>query len=179
MTREELGSGIAHYRFDVDLGPGVYDIVRIHRVVHERRKYHPVPTKGDIFMIHGGSQDFDDTFLTAGVEDVNTKTSSPFYLASQNIDVWGIDLAWTMIPMETTDFSFMKNWGIDFKDKENVSKAATMTTMTTLICRDSSPTGAEKNQRLKESTSPAEFCNILSPFLSLSILVKNKTKKGR
>ncbi|MBN2862795.1 MAG: hypothetical protein JXN62_06515, partial [Bacteroidales bacterium] len=37
----------------------------------------------------------------------------PFYLASQGIDVWGIDLAWTLVPIETTDFTFMKDWGLE------------------------------------------------------------------
>ena len=29
--RNELAEGIAHYTFDLDLGPGEYDMVRLHR----------------------------------------------------------------------------------------------------------------------------------------------------
>ena len=64
-------------------------------------------------MVHGSSQDFDDIFFTAGADDPTPQTSIPLFLASKNIDVWGIDLGWTRVPIETTDFSFMKNWGLD------------------------------------------------------------------
>jgi hypothetical protein len=63
-------------------------------------------------MVHGASQDFNDIFLSAGDNNPNPTTSSPVYLASNNIDVWGIDLAWTLVPVETTSFNFMKNWGV-------------------------------------------------------------------
>jgi hypothetical protein len=112
VRRTELSGGIAHYEFEIPLGLGQFDVVRIHRVVRESRPCRPIRTKGDIFMVHGAAQDFDDIFLTAGSENPNAQTSSPIYLASKNIDVWGIDLAWTLVPLETTDFSFMQNWGI-------------------------------------------------------------------
>jgi len=73
-------------------------------------------------MVHGAIQDFDDIFLTAGAEEINDKTSAPFYLAANNVDVWGIDLGWTRVPMETTDFSFMKDWGVE-KDIDHTLKA--------------------------------------------------------
>ena len=79
FSRTELGNGIAHYQFMVTMGTGEYDVVRIHRVIRERHPYHPVRTKGDVFMVHGAIQDFDDIFLTAGAESINAKTSAPFY----------------------------------------------------------------------------------------------------
>ena len=33
-------------------------------------------------------------------------------MASNGIDVWGMDFAWTLVPLETTDFTFMKDWGV-------------------------------------------------------------------
>ncbi len=129
FSRTELGDGIAHYQFMVTMGTGEYDVVRIHRVVRERRPYHPVRTKGDVFMVHGAIQDFDAIFLTAGAETINVKTSSPFYLASQNIDVWGIDMGWTMVPLETEDFSFMEGWGIE-KDVDHALKAMSIARLT-------------------------------------------------
>ena len=113
VERRDLGNGIAHYSFKVCMGPGQFDVVRIHRVVREHSPFHPVNTKGDVFMVHGSSQDFDDIFLTAGSPTINAQTSSPVYLATNNIDVWGIDLAWTLVPQGTTDFSFMKDWGVE------------------------------------------------------------------
>ncbi len=44
-------------------------------------------------------------------------------MASKNIDVWGIDMGWTMVPDdETLDFSFMKDWGYE-KDSRHTLKA--------------------------------------------------------
>lgn len=125
MDRVDLGKGIAHYTFDLKLGDGEFDVVTVHRVVKEKRPYRPIRTKGDIFMVHGAIQDFDDIFLTAGAEVINEKTSSPFYLALNRVDVWGIDLGWTKVPMETTDFSFMKDWGVE-KDVDHTLKAMSM-----------------------------------------------------
>ena len=122
VEREYLGNGIAHYMIDMPMGWGEFDVVRIHRVVKECRPHRPVRTDGDIFMVHGAIQDFDDIFLTVGAEVINEETSSPYYLAANNIDVWGIDLAWTKVPMETTDFTFMKDWGVD-RDICHVLKA--------------------------------------------------------
>jgi hypothetical protein len=113
MKRSELPGGIAHYQFKLRLGPGAFDVIVVHRLIRESIPYRPVPTKSDIFMMTGSTQDFDDIFLTAGAEEINTKTSSPLYLASKNIDVWGLDFAWTLVPAETEDFMFMKDWGID------------------------------------------------------------------
>ncbi len=122
MDRRELKNGIAHYRFVVDLGKDEFDVVRIHRVVREHRSYRPVHTDGAVFMIHGSSQNFDDIFLRPGVEKPDEQSSSPLYLASHNIDVWGIDLAWTLVPLETGDFSFMKDWGVE-RDVDHTLKA--------------------------------------------------------
>jgi hypothetical protein len=124
FSRTELGAGIAHYQFKVRMGKGEFDIVRIHRVVRESRPYRPIPTKGDVFMVHGAFAGFDGTFFSVGLEssDINAKTSSPFYLASKNVDVWGIDMGWTMVPNSTTDFSFMEGWGYE-KDANHTLKA--------------------------------------------------------
>ncbi len=124
FTRTELGAGIVHYQFNVQMGEGEFDIVRIHRVIRESRPNHPIPTKGDVFMVHGAFTGFEGTFFSAGMEssDINAKTSSPFYLASKNIDVWGIDMGWTMVPDDSTDFSFMEGWGYE-KDADHTLQA--------------------------------------------------------
>lgn len=110
--RRQMGD-IAHRQFEVRVGPGPFDIVRIHRVVRERRPYRPVRTRGSVFMVHGSSQNFDDIFFTAGAVEPTPQTSIPLYLAANAIDVWGIDLGWTMVPEAATDFSFMEDWGIE------------------------------------------------------------------
>lgn len=121
-TRTELGNGIVHYVYELRFGYGEFDIVRVHRVVKEQRPYKPVHTKGNVFMVHGSIQDFDDIFLSAGAESIDSKTSIPFYLAEKYIDVWGIDLGWNLVPVETADFEFMKDWGID-RDRDHTLAA--------------------------------------------------------
>ncbi len=125
MDREDLGGGIAHYEFEVTLGDHEFDIIRIHRVVRESRPYRPIKTVGDVFMIHGAIQDFEDIFLVAGAEVVNDQTSSPYYLAANDIDVWGIDMAWTRVPIETTDFTFMQGWGME-RDIDHALRALSL-----------------------------------------------------
>ena len=125
FSRKELGDGIAHYEFEIMMDTGVYDVVKIHRVVKEFWPYRPVKTQGNIFMVHGAIQDFDDIFLTAGAELINSETSAPYFLATQGIDVWGIDLGWTRVPLENDNYNFMSGWGIE-KDVIHTLKAMTV-----------------------------------------------------
>lgn len=111
--REALGDGLAHYSFDVPLGPDPHDVVRLHRVVRERRPYRPVRTQGAVFMVGGSSQGFEEIFYHAGVVSPGRATSAPLYLATRDIDVWGIDLAWTQVPEDASDLSFMRDWGLE------------------------------------------------------------------
>lgn len=113
IHRNGGAANIAHYVFEIRLGDGPYDVIKLHRVVNERRPYRPIHTKGELFMVHGSSQDFDDIFYTAGAYgNISPMTSSPEYLASMGIDVWGIDLGWTSVPIEETDLSSFEDWGL-------------------------------------------------------------------
>jgi len=113
MTREALSDEVAHYKFDVRLGHDKYERVTLHRLVRESTPFRPVQTEGNIFMVHGASQNFEDIYLIGGEPNVSSQSSSVMYLASHGIDVWGIDLGWTRIPTEESDFSFMKDWGVE------------------------------------------------------------------
>jgi hypothetical protein len=113
VTRHKVNSTIAHYQFEVRIGDRPYDVVRIHRVVRETKPYHPVRTRGAVFLLHGASLNFESIFLKGGTENPDAATSVSYYLASKGIDVWGMDFAWTLVPNEETDFSFMKDWGVE------------------------------------------------------------------
>ncbi len=116
FSRTELGNNVAHYQFKVRVGPGEFDAIRIHRLVREERTYWPIQTEGHVFMVHGALAGFGNTFFTPGLEsgdDINENNSAPFNLASKNIDVWAIDLGWTMVPPETTNFDFFDGWGFE------------------------------------------------------------------
>ena len=122
MSRKKGGSDIAHYAFDIPVGSGPFDVVRIHRVVRENRPYRPVRSRGAVFMLHGASLKFEPIFLRAGVASPSPATSVAHYLADKNIDVWGMDFGWTGVPAETSDFGFMQDWGID-KDIDHALQA--------------------------------------------------------
>jgi len=113
VKRKKVKSRIAHYEFEVRLSDRPFDVVRLHRVVQEDRPNRPARTRGAVFMLHGASLNFEAVFLNAGTENPDANTSISYYLASHGIDVWGLDFAWTQVPRETTDFSFMEDWGVE------------------------------------------------------------------
>lgn len=111
--RLPLGGGIVHYRMHIKVGPGSHDIIGLHRVIKETGHCKPARVKDAIFLQHGDAKDFEGMFLPF--------TKSPTlpdgfglatYLAERDVDVWGIDQPWTLVPLETSDFSFMKDWGL-------------------------------------------------------------------
>lgn len=110
--RTELGDGLAHYRYDLTVGPGQYDKVRIHRIVRESRPDKPVRTRDGVMLLHGSPGNFEG-FLASMVSGVSDPDHSiAVFLAKNDIDVWGIDLGWALVPVEETDFGFMAEWGV-------------------------------------------------------------------
>ena len=51
--RTVLHDGIVHYRFDVRVGPGQFDMIRLHRVVREAQPYHPIRTVDGVLLLAG------------------------------------------------------------------------------------------------------------------------------
>jgi len=124
-SREQFPDGIAHYQIDVRVGRGEYDVVRLHRVVRERKPHRPVRTDGAVFMAHGANLNFESIFLRAGAVDPGPDDSVALNLAANGIDVWGIDFGWTRVPAETTDFAFMQKWGVE-RDAKHTLKAMSL-----------------------------------------------------
>lgn len=114
FKREVLTGDIVHYSFQVKVGTGLYDNIGIHRVVKETKNGQPLKTKKNLFLQHGDSKDFTGMFLN-GVRTPNVADDFgiAIFLARNDIDVWGIDQNWTLVPASVTDFTFMKDWGID------------------------------------------------------------------
>lgn len=113
FDRTSLGRGIIHYRFVVRTGPGPHDKIGLHRVVRESGHCRPVKSKDAIFLLHGDAKDFEGMFLL-GLRSSNTPDDFglAFFLADNGVDVWGIDQAWAIVPVGTTNFDFMKDWGL-------------------------------------------------------------------
>lgn len=112
-SRTTLGDGIAHYTYDLTLGPGPFDMVRLHRIVEERRPNDPIRTVDGVFLLPGAPNGWTQIFVEPLISNVPPWDQSvAIFLARNGVDVWGIDYAWAQVPMGTTDFSFFQGWGI-------------------------------------------------------------------
>ena len=110
--RTVLRQGIVHYTFDVAVGPGQYDVIRLHRVVKERRPNQPFETESALFLLPGDPNSFVEIFMEPQISSVLPWDQSiAVFLAENDIDVWGMDYAWALVPAGTTDFGFMRGWG--------------------------------------------------------------------
>jgi hypothetical protein len=111
--RTVLHNDIVHYTFDVDLGPDEFDTIRLHRVVREQHPGQPIAALDAIFLLPGAPNYFEQIFIEPIVSDVPPWDQSiAVFLAKNDIDVWGMDYAWAMVPLETTEFGFMQDWGL-------------------------------------------------------------------
>lgn len=112
FNREELVPGIVHFSAIVQIGTGEYDRIGIHRVATVNRQGYPISTKKNLFMLHGDGVPFDKFLFGARSPSTPDEHAAAVFLAQNRVDVWGIDQAWTLVPSETTDFSFMADWGM-------------------------------------------------------------------
>lgn len=110
VERHVLTGDIVHYQFRVRVGQGKHDVIGIHRVVRETTPHNPIRTFDNLFLLHGDFKDFTGSWLPGG--STRPDFGLAVYLAQRNVDVWGIDQAWTLVPASETNFDFMKDWGI-------------------------------------------------------------------
>jgi hypothetical protein len=92
-ARTSLGSDLAHYSVILPVGPGPDDRIRLHRVVRETSPGHPVRTRGAVTLMHGDFATFESNFAAG-------EASLAAFLARRDIDVWGIDRRWTLLPAD-------------------------------------------------------------------------------
>ena len=105
VERRALTANVAEYSFKVRVGSGPYDEIGLHRVVKEVAPNVPIRASKAVFLTHGDVWGFRAAFLTGS-------QTLPVFLAENGVDVWGIDLRWTLIPGSVTDFSFMQGWDL-------------------------------------------------------------------
>jgi hypothetical protein len=123
--RQVLVDDIAYYQFTVVVGPGQYDKIRIHRVVREQSPYQPLHLSQAIMFFAGEPTYFASLYIEPLISAVPARDRSiAIYLAKNDIDVWGMDYRWALVPENTTDFRFMKDWGIA-RDAEDAQIALT------------------------------------------------------
>ena len=63
VHRTVLHDDIVHYRFDVKVGPGQFDVIWLHRVVRERQPYEPVQTLDRVLLLPGSPNYFEAIFM--------------------------------------------------------------------------------------------------------------------
>jgi pimeloyl-ACP methyl ester carboxylesterase len=113
VERRHIVADVFEYTFKLKVGAGAYDRIGLHRVVRERANGVPFRPTRAVFMVHGDLWGFDEAFMSSTLSGaVARERSIGVYLAQQGVDVWGIDLRWTQVPADTTDFNFMKDWNL-------------------------------------------------------------------
>src|SRR5262249_11038201 len=117
VARQQLIDNIYEYSYVISTGNDRHHRVGVHRVVQEERG-RPRHSDQAIFMVHGDAWNFTAAFLRG----TSAPDSLPVFLARRGVDVWGIDLGWTLVPGDTTDFTFMRDWGLQ-RDIDDLEQA--------------------------------------------------------
>ncbi|HOX26900.1 MAG TPA: hypothetical protein PLL30_14305 [Candidatus Krumholzibacteria bacterium] len=112
-SREVLAGGVVHYEYLVQVGPGEHDRIMVHRVVKESRPYRPINSRHAFFMLHGDAVGWVKFLYGHAAPNVPDDHAAAIYLAQHDVDVWGIDQNWVLVPEDTADFGFMQDWGMD------------------------------------------------------------------
>jgi hypothetical protein len=126
MDRTVLGEDVVHYRFDVVVGPGKFDVIRLHRIVREKSPYQPIHTVGGVLLLPGSPNFFEAIFMEPLISQVPAWDHSiAVFLAKNKVDVWGMDYSWALVPAKQTNFKFMKDWGVE-RDSQHVEIALSL-----------------------------------------------------
>jgi len=111
--RTVISGDVVHYSVIVRTGNGRYDRIGLHRVVRETQPYVPIRTDKALFMLHGDLKRFETMFIPGQFSPtLPNDFGIAVYLAQNDVDVWGIDQGWNLVPAEETDFSFFADWGV-------------------------------------------------------------------
>ena len=115
LVRTPLYDDLVEYSAVIPVGPGEFDRIGIHRVVRESSPWHPVSAPRGIMLLHGSPANFRNNFVPGLVDPAIAPLQNGFapFLAEAGIDVWGVDLRWSLVPAGQTDFSFMKSWNFE------------------------------------------------------------------
>jgi hypothetical protein len=112
LERTPITAEVAHYQLDLPVGPGEHDVIRLHRIVRERWPWLPAAAPRAVFLVHGDAWAFEANYLRSlATPAIPDSENVSVFLAERGIDVWGIDFRWALVPAETTDLSFMADWG--------------------------------------------------------------------
>jgi len=155
VSRQHLVDHIYEYSYVISTGNDQYHRVGVHRVVQEVDGS-PQPCDQALFMVHGDAWAFNAAFL----RETSTPNSMPVFLARRGVDVWGIDLGWTLVPSNTTDFTFMQDWGLQ-RDIDDLEQAFHLPARCEL--KQEAPTIGWSFWAGAAAGGPATVCSIRNP----------------
>ena len=113
VDRTVLGEDVVQYRYDVVVGPGKFDRILLHRVVREKHPWQPIHTVTGLLMLPGGPNSVEMIFIEPLISPAAAWDHAiTVFLAKNNVDVWAMDYRWALVPAGTTNFKFMKRWGL-------------------------------------------------------------------
>lgn len=114
FQREVIVGDVAHYRLILAVGPGEHDVIGLHRVVRERRPHVPIKARESLFCVHGMGKDFVGNFMPGRKSPLlPDEVGFAVFMAQNDIDVWGIDNSYTLVPGGLVDHGFAAGWGMD------------------------------------------------------------------
>jgi len=89
-------------------------VIRLHRIVREKKPYQPIHTLGGVLLLPGGPNFFEAIFMAPLISQVPAWDQSiTVFLAKNKVDVWGMDYSWALVPAKQKNFKFMKDWGVE------------------------------------------------------------------
>ncbi len=115
--RRHIIGDVYESRYTLRTGSGEHDRIRLHRIVRQPGG-RPIRARAAVLLLHGDAWGFDAAFMRSS----SSRDSLPAYLAARGVDVWGVDLAWTLVPDDTDNYDFMADWGLQH-DIDDLSRA--------------------------------------------------------
>ncbi len=119
VKRQIVLNDIVHFSIILQVGNNQYDRITIHRVIQEKSKgVNTCKTKG-IMLLHGSQSNFlMDYMPSVSSDSIPADQSIAIYFAKNDLDVWGVDMRYSLLPADLTDFSVMKNWDLPLELKD-------------------------------------------------------------
>jgi pimeloyl-ACP methyl ester carboxylesterase len=112
VERKEITDRVVEYFYVLRVGLDEYEEIGLHRLIEERQPWRPQHRTDAIMLVHGDVWPFEASFNAAvGSGVVPDEQALPVFLASNDVDAWGIDLRWTRVPVNVADpYAVMENW---------------------------------------------------------------------
>lgn len=124
-TREQVAGDVYHYTYVLRVGDTANAQIAIHRIVRERAPWRARPTRDAVMFTHGDFASFATNFVPSA------DGLAP-WLAGRNIDVWGFDRRWAVVPRDAGDLSDFDGMSLE-QSLDDLGRALAFARLTRLI----------------------------------------------